>query len=135
MDHSKYRELRSLWYKKLREHGFKDIEQNDEDEHLYQWDSIRFKGADAVRRYTTKSEYYRRAGMFLHDYNFAKTEDKLIWEKHSSGISVRNIAKFMKKKGLRPCHKDTVHILIKKLTKVMLSRPTEGIDSEEEDDR
>lgn len=108
-----YKTLKNEWYEKLRESGFHDIEQ----------DEFRFKhvshasyfGREIVRRnYHAKSEYYSMAGQFLNTHKFSSELEKVIWEYHTHGISMRNIAKLLKKVNV-DMNKDSVNNVIKPL--------------------
>ncbi len=85
---------KAIWYKKLEQSGFKDIEK---DEHrLKQWSSK--LNTDVVRRnWEAKNEYYSMARRFLNNYKFESNLEKNIWAYHAEGISARNISKLLKK--------------------------------------
>ncbi len=110
-----YAKVREVWYKKLERSGFEDIEQ-DEYNFKTGLNSYRFRNSDVPRDYHAKSEYYSMAGQFLHAYAFASTLEKVIWEYHSHAISVRNIAKLLRKvKTRRKMNKDSVNEVVQRL--------------------
>lgn len=120
--------LQAKWYGKLKKSGFKDAEQ-DED-HLKVWSSRLFNGTVNGQQFTQKrsyyesrEDYYRLAGWFLNEYPFKTPKDKLIWQLHSEGISIRNIILILKKKHFK-VHVRMVHPLLKELTKTMIDQYT-----------
>lgn len=127
MKHSpkEYLELQAIWDKKLKEAGFKDLEQR-KDGLLKEWAN------EPVRKYTkqradAKYEYYRSAGQFFHHFEFANKVEKRIFELHSEGISIRSIVKMLTveklwfSRGWRP-NKRAVHETIQRLSRLMLSQ-------------
>ncbi len=88
-----FNNLKSLWYKKLADSGFTDIENSEG--LLNTWASEP-RSYNTVLSSESKQEYYRLAGHFLHDYKFANTTDKIIWQYHSDGISHRDIVILLK---------------------------------------
>lgn len=90
-----YKKLRQEWYAKLKAEGFNDIETLNGD--LKEFST---SGSRNIKKVLTQSggwqikeEYYRLASKFLHEYKFNTKLDGIIWEYHTNGISVRNIAK------------------------------------------
>jgi hypothetical protein len=114
---TEYERVRDVWYKKLEDQGFDDIEYRD--------GSLRHaKGARSVtwERDDLKQlvqDYYCMAYHFLNDYQFDTELDKIIWEYHTNGISVRNIAKLLNE--AKVCQTDRNHVwkTIKKLEVIM----------------
>ena len=100
-----FQDLKAKWYKKLKKSGFEDAEQDEE--RLKSWSleknsKSRRPGAsdsDVAMLNSSKAEYYRQAGFFLHEYKFESRIDRYIWEKHANGVSHRNIAKILNKLG------------------------------------
>ncbi len=91
-----FKSLQEKWYKKLEKSGFKDAE--DSQENLHTWSYIFSRNCDKHKELMlAKQTYYRMATNFLNDYNFESNLDKVIWEYHANGISVRDIAKLLKK--------------------------------------
>ena len=91
-----FKALQDKWYEKLKRNGFKDIEQGEEyGRMLLPFNSERFATNKEYNR--DKEQYYRLAGQFLHSYKFKNHTEMRIWELHSQGVSVRNIAKKMPK--------------------------------------
>lgn len=115
---TEYDKLRALWYEKLKAEGFSDIESTDGN--LRSWSSkvaIRNSYEDCQ----TKSEYYSMASKFLHDYTFDSAIEKVIWEYHANGISVRDITETLNKAKVLPlpAGKSSVWVLINKLERKM----------------
>lgn len=115
-----YNSLKKEWYEKLADSGFKDIEQ---DEFKFKHVShASYFGREIVKRnYHAKSEYYSMAGQFLNSYKFESELEKVIWEYHANGISLRNIAKLLKTVEI-DMNKDSVHGVLKKLVAEMKKR-------------
>lgn len=90
-----FKKLRQEWYAKLKAEGFNDIETLAGD--LKEFST---SGSRNIKKVLTQSggwqfkqEYYRLASKFLNEYKFNTKLDSIIWEYHTNGISVRNIAK------------------------------------------
>src|SRR5271166_5977613 len=118
-----FKELQAKWYKKLEKEGFEEIEQ--EDGNLKHWSSrvfaAKFNGVffeDKKSYYESVETYYRTAGHFLNEYDFKSDKDRLIWELHSEGFSVREIVLTMKKKNFKVTTKK-VYNVVKNLAKIM----------------
>lgn len=115
--------LRDEWYKKLKDTGFSDIEQNDDNPgkvggNLKHWDSTVFSKGNhsAPGVFADRQRYFELAGHFLHEHKFTESSEKRVWELHSQGLSIREIARAIKKKSLA---KDSVFRIIKKLKDLM----------------
>lgn len=80
-----FNKLRTEWYDKLRESGFKDVEKNDY-ELIEPSRVVSQEGVDKIEH------YYRRATQFLYDYPFQSTRDRGIWFLHTEGVSEIDIA-------------------------------------------
>lgn len=79
------KELKQLWYRRLAETGYHDIEQ--EDGSLKAWDSFRFQN----KQIEAKREYFLRALDLLNTYSFDNPTHHRIWELHCNGASKRKI--------------------------------------------
>ena len=104
------------WAKKLKKSGFEDIERKEGVLKTSSMENVR--NLYTVEQFNIKEEYYRLAGQFLHEYKFKTQVDKRIWELHSEGVSVRNIIKKLKHRGIT-AYKDLVHGTIKQLAEEM----------------
>jgi hypothetical protein len=116
-----FKELQAKWYAKLKKTGFNDIEshtQNDDnpDGSLKEWHSQRFYINNRVEDFKQKERYYQLATQFTYDYKFNDEQDKIIWDLHANGSSVREISKQLNKKGY---DRTSVHKVIKKLRNVL----------------
>lgn len=109
--------LQKIWYKKLKESGFDDIEQSEQ--RLKAWHSSFFKVHYNKVLYEAKEEYYNRACQFLYEYSFKNDKEKLIWEMHANGTSIEEITKVLLKKGFKT-YKNFVHLTIQRLSKYIL---------------
>lgn len=111
--------LKRKWYAKLDKEGFKDIE--NEAGLLKKWSSYWLRSKHTSATFDAKQEYYRLAGQFLHDYQFGSALDRIIWEMHSEGDSVRGIAVALKKRGFK-VYKRLVHETLMRLSDIMADR-------------
>jgi hypothetical protein len=86
-----------IWYKKLKEDGFKDIEVFNSEMEPYpltKGDVHAFAcGVENKVNTEETEEFFRLAGHFLHEYSFETQEDKDMWEHFCNGLSYRKILK------------------------------------------
>jgi hypothetical protein len=117
-----FRELEKKWYSKLSKKGFKDIERTDrvgkENQRLKTDVMENIMHFYTVDQFNIKQEYYRTAGLFLHEHKFKSAKEKKIWALHSEGLSIRDIIKLLKSKG-QVAYKDLVQNTIKRLAAEM----------------
>lgn len=109
-----YKKLEEYWYKKLEKDGFNDVESSED--HLKMWTSTMLKKSTPTWR--AKEHYYYMATQFLNDYKFESNRERIIWEYHANGISVRDIVVILKKVRIK-LKKDAVWLIIKKLQAAM----------------
>lgn len=121
----KAKKLIADWDKKLKNSGFEDIEQRDEN--LKRWDSyffkLKVKGNSVLQE--SKEIYFRLAGQFLYENAFESVEERRIWEMHCNGVSMRGIVSALKKKGHKS-YKFKVQTTIERLADKMLKRHHEN---------
>lgn len=112
----KLKKLKELWDRKLAKSGLEDIEDGHPEEPLLiRWHSSDFKRARVRHTFHAKQEYFVQAEHFLNEYKFQNKRERRIWELHSKGLSLREIAKLVR------ANKDsTVHKVIKRLRNEML---------------
>lgn len=97
--------LQAEWYSKLTATGFKDAE--DGSDRLKAWDSYRMpKHSNLDVR-----QYFLDATQFMHEYSFANPRERIIWQLHSEGLYLREVAKAV------GSNKDTVAKVIKNIQK------------------
>ena len=111
-----YEELRDTWYKKLKDSGFEDIEQ-DEDT-LKRWDSHYFtkrRNLTESGGWQAKAAYYSMAGRFLNEYKFDTPLEQAVWEYHANGLGRRDISKILKAAKLTKLSHASIGIIIYKL--------------------
>lgn len=113
-----YDKLRAIWYQKLKDEGYNDIE-SDED-HLKTW-STKFASKKSQADWQAKATYYSMASNFLNDYPFENDLERIIWEYHANAISVRDIAITLNKAGITKTNRTTVWQTIKRLEAKMKS--------------
>lgn len=99
--------LQREWYAKLRASGFEDIETGDEHSGLLKTD----KRIDEGRgdEYAASAEYYRRAGVFLHQRTWCDEAERAVWELHADGVGMNEIARRVRRGNTLVC--DTVNRL------------------------
>lgn len=128
MKKTEYDKLRKLWYKKLADSGFEDIEYNDTDIKKPAVDIHRKIDAPGsagnVTRYSkvvweAKTDYYVMAEHFLNDHKFDNELDKIIWSYHCNGISARNIVKLLHDTEVTKTNRDKVWKTVKALSSIM----------------
>lgn len=109
-------ELTEIYYKKLKDSGFEDIEKN---EYLLKTWSTKFSSKQTLDRYEAKEEYFRLARHFLNDYQFSSELEKAIWTYHSEGLSHRNIAQLLNDAKLAYTNKDAIMLVVRRLKEIM----------------
>jgi hypothetical protein len=121
-----------IWYKKLKDSGFEDVEKDEENLIKYssRFFNCRVGGSPFNKEssqsfYEAKEEYYRIAGHFLHDNKFKDEFEKKVWDLHSQGISFRDIAIKVRTKQNK-ANKDNIQTLVKELSKEMFKRNKNG---------
>ncbi len=112
-----YQELKDVWYKKLEAAGFVDIEEDEDKLKEYSYRFARV-GRDFMRQ--DKDTYYSMASNFLNDFRFKNNFEKIIWEYHSNGLSVRSIESTLSKARIKRGHsKSEISVIIVRLTQEM----------------
>jgi hypothetical protein len=108
--------LRGKWYKKLKQSGFEDIEHQDM---LKRWDGHIFARYDPYSS-SMKQEYFRLAGIFLNEHEFASKTDRDIWSLHSEGATLDEISAKVKRRNFKRSSRSAIRLIIKDLAKKML---------------
>lgn len=109
--------LKDFWYKRLEDDGFVDIEHND--------GSINSSSPARSTRNQTPDlrqviqDYYSMSYHFLNEYKFSNELEKIMWEYHTEGLSVRAISKILKDTKVAKTSKTKVGEIIKKLEDIM----------------
>ncbi len=109
-----YKALQATWDAKLKKSGFVDIEQRDGN--LKRWDGDKIPRRLSNLKFQVQAEFYRSAGMFLHEHTFVTSSEKNVWALFAEGLTVRDISKKLKKS------KWNIHTTIQRLTKVMVAK-------------
>lgn len=128
----KFNDLKKKWYDKLSKKGFEDIEQDEV--HLKQYSGKTSLSADTQRTNesgqeleldplyylpwtkldeTSKYEYYSMCRQFLSTYKFKNKKERIVFELHTEGESIRIIADKVKS------YRRKVHETLQRLVKVM----------------
>ena len=88
----KFKALKNEWYSKLKESGFDDVEQNDADENLKQWHAFYFQARHDPDAFSYKEVYFQNAQSFLEAHEFETEFQRIVWDLHCEGGSLRQIA-------------------------------------------
>lgn len=110
-----FNKLKQVWYKKLKKSGFEDIELNEK---YLKNPSSKFLRKRSLDTFQNRENYYYMATCFLNDYKFKTRLDKIVWEYHANGISVRNIVMLLKTVKIR-CNRDSICKKTQELRKIM----------------
>lgn len=96
---NEYQKLKKVWYAKLKESGFNDIETKDEN--LRGGSSNWRFNSKFTTRYSHKSkeEYTYQATQFLNRFTFDSEMHRAIWAYHVEGLSMDEITKILKSLG------------------------------------
>lgn len=113
---TEYERLKEVWYKRLKDDGFKDIEHDDNSINIGIPRSI--QGKDDVLRQSVQ-DYYCMAYHFLNEYEFDSELDKIMWEYHTNGLSARNISRLLKQTKVSTISRDRVWVKLRKLENIM----------------
>lgn len=120
-----YNKLKKIWDKKLAKSGFKDIEKNEYDfkpnksSAIFTRTTGRSQSSLTPISMAAKRDYYIMAEHFLNDHEFESRLDKIIWEYHANGISVRNIAITLNKVRKKKIYKSQVWLIVNRLEQAM----------------
>lgn len=112
-----YDRIKSVWYKKLKDEGFKDIEHDDNSINASSL-SRSFKWKDPELRQIVQ-DYYAMAYHFLNEHAFTNELEKVMWEYHTNGLSIRNIVKLLNQVSSEKTNRIKVWKIIKKLEDTM----------------
>lgn len=113
------KQLTAQWYKKAEEQAdFKDIEQ--EDGNLKHWHSSYFIQRYSPLTFAAKSDYYRKADQFMYKHVFDNDTDRLFWQMHASGMTIREIEKSVEAVPMIKAHRETIRKTIVRLREQML---------------
>ena len=91
-----YRDLERLWYNKLKESGFDDIEDSRGERPLKSWHSTLFQNYGS-EQFRAKQLYFECARALIHTHKISTQIEKRIWALHSEGVSIREIMLRVKK--------------------------------------
>lgn len=107
-----FKKLAELWNKKLEDSGHEEIEDFTLAEPpLKRNEASLFKSIDPTY-YNTTVLYYAKARDLLNTFDFKTELHRQIWELHSEGVSVREIARALNQKKVK---RSTVHNVLKQL--------------------
>lgn len=122
-DSKKFYDLVRVWYAKLYESGFIDIEFPSRNFALGKFSRFLAKnGAHLRRTYdVNKRNYYLDSIAYYYRARFDTKYERYTWRKHCEGYSVRIIARMLTKHYDKPVSRGYVHKVIKKYRKRMLN--------------
>ena len=90
-----FESIQKFWYQKLKDSGFEDIEKIQRDHrfvlknHHSHYLNLKYTRT----RNQSNRFYYEISNQILNDYPFKCEKEKLIWEHHNDGKSIRKISK------------------------------------------
>jgi len=113
---TEYERIRDVWYKKLKDSGFEDIEQPGGSINIGAPRSIHFQEED-LRQIT--QDYYCMAYHFLNSYEFDSELERVIWDYHTNGLSNRAIGKLLKQTKISKISRDMVWKIVSRLENIM----------------
>ena len=105
---------------RLKKDGFEDIEKNEHE--LKTYSNVLTKSENNRRiagPINGKEAYYKLATWFVNDYKFKSNLEKVIWEYHSNGLSIRNISRVLQTAKVSSKTKDQIWFIIVRLRKAM----------------
>lgn len=123
-----FKKLQDKWYSKLKKSGFTDLEDSKQrikrDPVTYTFNSSAYidknVGYDQIKLHQeSKEEYFRQAGQFYHDYAFESDLDKLVWQYHSEGYTMGEVASILKARKIKTS-RTPVNYIVLRLAKIML---------------
>lgn len=114
-----FKKLQRKWYAKAKASGFQDIERNEDE--LHSLTSYAGNNRYNPPRREAWTEYYRLAGQFLNEWKFESASERLIWELHAEGYTIREIAALIKKHRVK-IKKSAVGNVIKALYTEMINK-------------
>lgn len=107
--------LKALWYKKLKDSGFKDIETPQG--YIKDWPRQRIQRDFTPEYIQEKQTYFSAASELYWTHEFESRLEKNIWQLHCDGKSYREIAAALRN-SKNKLNKDKVQITISKLAKL-----------------
>lgn len=109
------KKLQALWYQKLKDEGFNDIEQDNGA--LKRWDFSSFQDKDRIEEV---ANYYHAATHYGHTTeNFITIVEKYVWLAHSEGLSYRDVCVAIEQIFFVPITKEEVQSIIWKHNNLM----------------
>lgn len=131
-----FKALQNKWYQKLKEEGFKEIEDTDSPkEFLKSWHSHYFFHRYSADEIQEGQDYFRMCDDFYWRYaSFKNKTEKEIWRLHSEGYSRRKIAILLLQQK-KQISDSSVQIILSKLKKIMHTQTWPVGDSAGADNR
>lgn len=126
-------ELKEIWYKKLADSGFEDLEADETRMKKYLQTIFNRKAVTEQHGgWQAKAAYYQMADRFLVEHTFDSELEKTIWEYHSNAMTMRLIAETLKKAKITSTSYQTVWLIIRRLENIMKSRYLVGYAADEQ---
>lgn len=83
------KELQKIWYKKLHDSGFEDIEWGSPNSGFLTW----VPKPDSPEELASRQTYYRMCERYLMNFKSLRGPDRFIWKLHSQGATYGEIQK------------------------------------------
>lgn len=117
-----YKQLRKVWYDKLKAEGFVDIENTNTDYQDINVQSSQWARKRYVEDVPARQAYYYMANTFLNEHEFVSSLEKVIWDYHSNALSYRKIADTLEKAGVKHHRRWKINQIVKRLKAIMLDK-------------
>jgi hypothetical protein len=129
-DNRKLKELQQHWYKKLKDSGFKDIEDvknpynplKRSSSHMFINLRKTLTDGEMIDYINNKAFYFTLAQEFLNEHQFLDEYERYVWEKHSNGESNRSIERLFLKEKKKSTYREKVRKVVNSLKKAMLDK-------------
>lgn len=108
-----FKQLQDHWYRKLKSHGFDDIEDTNSPREFLKFWSSSFKSKYTPDQFREKHRYFQMTVHFTRTHEFTSGFEERVWCLHSEGFSLREIAAQLNS------NKDKVNKIVLSLTKKM----------------
>lgn len=118
-----FQKLQALWYQRLKEDGFEDIENTSlREPALIQFHSQYFFSNHTEDSIADLQDWFDFCSEFLFRYQlWQNLKEHLIWTYYCKGFSQRKIADLLFKEHQMKIHSTSVHFVLAKLTKILKS--------------
>lgn len=105
------KELQKIWYKKLADSGFKDIEWGGPETRFLTW----APKPDSAQDLASKQTYYRLCERYLFNYKKLRGPRRFIWKMHSQGATYKEITIAYNKKYTPGLSEYTIYYIVQEI--------------------